>query len=604
MRKSILLLHCNLNNFTFLKTSFPQLPFSTGERGLKVLSCGEDLGDRRFGEVKMLKNLNYIVLLITSLYIFLTPPLGAGGLYAQTLEQLGSAINTEFHEASPIISPDGNTLYFCRVSHPSNSFGAKGSQDVWYSELRDGSWTIARRMPNTINKDQYNDLFSITPDGNTILISGVYSAGRRENEAGISMCKKTKTGWSEPQQVNIPKFNELCKGQFLTACLSNDGKTLILAFSEKKNGKEDDLYVTFLGKDGKWTKPENLGADINTGDTETTPFLASDNYTMYFASTRKGGLGGTDIWVSKRMDRSWRKWSKPINMGEKVNSDANEYFYTIAASGEYAYMTTKKNSVGKGDLVRFKLREEKKVEPTPGGVQTSNTRIEEQKSLADGKTPVDENSKNPTPVVMIKGKVVDEKTGRPIDAKIVFQTLPDGEEYGQANTNPTTGEYTIVLPYGSKYSYRAVAKDFIAIGKNIDLTEIKEYKEINGDDLKLVPIKAGETVPLTNIFFEYAKASLKAESFPELDRIAETMNENPKMSIEIQGHTDNVGSNESNLKLSQDRAESVRTYLLSKKLAINRVSSVGFGESRPIATNDTEEGKAQNRRVQFVIVKN
>ena len=543
-----------------------------------------------------------IILLFGLLYFFLafTPPSG----FAQTLEQLGSSINTEFHEASPIISPDGRTLYFCRVSHPSNSYGAKGSQDVWYSELRDDTWTIARRMPNTINKDQYNDLFSITPDGNTILVSGVYSAGRRENEAGISMCKKTKTGWSEPQKVNIPKFDEICKGQFLTACLSNDGKTLILAFSEKKNGKEDDLYVCFLGKDGKWTKPENLGADINTGDTETTPFLASDNYTMYFASTRKGGVGGTDIWVSKRLDRSWRKWSKPINMGEKVNSDANEYFYTIAASGDYAYMTTKKNSVGKGDLVRFKLKEEKKTEPTVAGVQTSNNRIEEQKSLDAGKSPVNINTTAPTPVVMISGRVLDEKTGRPIEAKIIYQTLPDGEEVGEAFTNPTTGEYKIILPYGSKYSYRAVAKDFIAIGKNIDLTEIKEYKEINGDELKLVPIKAGEKVLLNNIFFEYAKASLKSESFPELDRIAETMKENINLTIEIQGHTDNVGSNEANLKLSQDRAESVRTYLISKKLPANRVTSVGFGESRPLASNDTEDGKAQNRRVEFVIVRN
>ena len=214
------------------------------------------------------------------------------------------------------------------------------------------------------------------------------------------------------------------------------------------------------------------------------------------------------------------------------------------------------------------------------------------------------NTTAPTPVVMISGKVLDQKTGRPIEAKIIYQTLPDGEEAGEAYTNPATGEYKIVLPYGAKYSYRAVAKDFIAIGKNIDLTEIKEYKEINDEELKLVPIKAGEKVLLNNIFFEYAKATLRSESFPELDRITETMKENINLTIEIQGHTDNVGSNESNLKLSQDRAESVRTYLLSKKLSVNRVTSVGFGETRPVASNDTEEGKAQNRRVEFVIVKN
>jgi outer membrane protein OmpA-like peptidoglycan-associated protein len=523
---------------------------------------------------------------------------------AQKLEQLGSAINTEFNELNPIISPDDKTLYFVRVSHPSNSFGTKGSQDVWYSEKRDdGNWTIARRMPNTINKDQYNDLFSITPDGNKILISGVYHNGRRENMAGISMCKRTKTGWSEPEQVVIPKFDEICKGQYLTACLSNDGKTLILAFSEKKNSKEDNLFVCFLGRDGKWSKPESLGPDINTGSTETTPFLASDNYTLYFASDRKeGGLGGTDIWVAKRKDRSWTKWSKPVNMGDKVNTDANEYSFSVAASGEYAYVSTKKNSVGKGDIVRFKLREEQKQEPVVAGLQTSE-KSTEQKNLDNGGTPIDPNSLAPTPVVIVSGRVVDNKTGKPLqDAKVIYKVLPDGDE-GEAYVNPITNEYKIVLPYGAKYSYRAEAKGSIGIEKFIDLTEIKAHKEIKNDNIIVAPIEVGVELPLNNIFFEYAKATLRPDSYPELDRIADTMKENPNLAIEIQGHTDNVGSNESNLKLSQDRAEAVRKYLISKKIQTARVTSVGYGETKPVATNDTEEGRAQNRRVQLAIVR-
>lgn len=523
---------------------------------------------------------------------------------SQTIEQLGSAINTEFSELNPIISPDEKTLYFIRVSHPSNNFGKKNSQDVWYSEQRDnGNWTIARRMPNTINKDQYNDLFSITPDGNKILISGVYHNGRREDMVGISICKRTKTGWSEPEQVVIPKFDDICKGQYLTACLSNDGKTLILAFSEKKNSKEDNLYVCFLGRDGKWSKPESLGSDINTSSTETTPFLASDNYTLYFASDRKDGLGGTDIWVTKRKDRSWTKWSKPVNLGDKVNSDANEYSFSVAASGEYAYMSTKKNSVGKNDIVRLKLRDTKKEAPTTAALQTSTDKSEEQKSLDSGGTPIDANSIAPTPVVIMSGRVVDDKTGKPIpDAKIIYKSLSNGEE-GEAYTNPSTGEWKIVLPYGAKYSYRAEAKEFIGIEKSLDLTEIKEYKEYKNDLLKLAPIEVGVDVPLNNIFFEYAKAVLQPTSFPELDRIADTMKENPNLVIEIQGHTDNVGSDESNQKLSQDRAEAVRKYLLSKKIQTARITSVGYGETKPIATNDTEEGRAQNRRVQLAIVR-
>lgn len=522
---------------------------------------------------------------------------------AQTLEQLGTAINSEYNELSPVIAPDDKTLYFVRVSHPSNTFGTKGSNDVWYSEKRDdGNWTVARRMPSSINKDQYNSLFSITPDGNKVLISGVYHNGRRDNAVGISMCKRTKTGWSEPEEVIIPKLNDICKGQYLTACLSNDGKTLVLAFSEKKNSQEDNLYVSFLSRAGKWSKPESLGADINTGSIETTPFLASDNYTLYFATDRKGGLGGTDIWVSKRLDRSWKRWSKPVNMGDKINSDANEYSFSVGASGEYAYVSTKKNSLGKGDIVRFKLREEKKESRvTASALQTS--RSEEQKNLDNGGTPVDARSLAPTPVVIISGRVVDNKTGKPVpDAKIVYQTLPDGED-GEAYTNPVTGEYKIVLPYGAKYSYRAEAKDFISIEKGIDLTQIREYKELKNEVLRIAAIEVGIDIPLNNIFFEYAKANLRPDSYPELDRMVETLQRNPNLVIEIQGHTDNVGSNESNMKLSQDRAEAVRKYLLSKKINAERVSSIGYGETRPIATNETEEGKAQNRRVQMAIVR-
>lgn len=525
--------------------------------------------------------------------------------FSQQLQQLGSAMNTEYNELHPLISPDGKTLFFVRVSHPSNTFGDKESTDVWYSELReDGSWSIARRMPNTINKDQYNDLFSITPDGSSILIKGVYINGKREDEIGISMCKRTKTGWSEPQKVEIPKLDEMFKGDYLSAFLSNDGKTLIMSFSEKRKSKEDDLYVSFLGKDGKWSKPESLGSDINTNSTETMPFMASDTYTLYYASDRKDGLGGTDIWMSKRMDRTWKRWSKPINMGDKVNSELNEYAYSIPASGEFAYMSTRKNSIGKGDIVRLKLKDIAKGTPTTAALQSSGgNREEEQNNLKNGNNPINPNSTAPTPVVMIKGKVLDQKTGKPIEAKVVYETLPNGEEVGEAYTNPATGEYTIMLPYGSLYSYRAVAKDFISVGKNIDLTTIGEYKEIKNEELKLVPIVQGSTVALNNIFFEFGKAALREDSFPELNRLIDVLNENQGLVIEIQGHTDNVGSDESNLKLSQDRAEAVRTYLLSKKVAVNRVQSVGYGESRPIASNDSVEGQAKNRRVEFVIVR-
>jgi hypothetical protein len=198
-------------------------------------------------------------------------------LWAQKVENLGNQVNSEFNEINPMISPDGKTLYFARVSHPQNTFGDKGSQDIWMSELDVASnkWGPARRLAFPLNSDEYNCAYSITPDGNTMLIKGAYNNGKYETR-GYSFSKKTANGWSVPQKLVIANFDRMSQGQYDCGFLSADGKVLIMSFSEKKNSKEDDLYVSFRMKDGSWSKPITLGPDVNTKFTETTPFLAAD----------------------------------------------------------------------------------------------------------------------------------------------------------------------------------------------------------------------------------------------------------------------------------------------------------------------------------------
>ncbi len=505
------------------------------------------------------------------------------------IENLGKAINSEYNEIAPVISPDGQTLYFSRISHPQNSFGEKGSQDIWFTESVNSMWGLARRLPAPINKEEYNSLYSITPDGNTILIKGAYANGRYETR-GFSTSQRLAKGWSPPQKLDIPGYEKLSKGQFDCGVLSNDGKVLVMSFSEKKNSKQDDIYVSFKQKNGSWTKPENLGKEINTDEfTETTPFLAADGVTIYFSSDRTGGQGSNDIYYSKRIDKSWKRWSRPVNLGPAVNTDGYDAYYTVSALGDYAYMTSFKETNGKGDVVRIKLGG-----GSGDGKDTTNTT-----------QPV---APAPDPVVLLSGKVIDSKTGKPVVAKIIYEDMANGEEAGTATTNPLTGEYKIVLPYGKKYSMRAVAPNFIAEGENVDLTDSvtalqgKGFREIANKSLKLIPIEAGQIVRLNNISFEFAKAALRPESFPELDRIAITMTENTKLTIELGGHTDNVGGDAANLKLSQDRADTVREYLIGKGIEPDRVASKGYGEARPIATNDTPEGQAANRRVEFTIL--
>ena len=520
---------------------------------------------------------------------------------AQKKIPLGSVVNSEFNEIHPLVSPDGQTLYFVRENHPSNTYGRDGSNDVWFSEKRADKWSLAKRMPPAINKDKYNDIFSITPDGQTMLIRGVYVKGKRQNEVGISISTKTKAGWSQPDKVNIPKLDVLCKGAYLSAFLSNDGKSMLLAFSEKKNSTADDLYISTKDRQGEWSKPESLGSQINTDFAETTPFLASDNQTLYFASNRPGGQGGFDIWVSKRLNRTWQKWSKPINLGEKINSKEDDMYYSLTSDGQFAFLTTKDQSIGKGDIVYFELQN-----------QAEET---DDNPILAGKTGGADNNENqttrltntaPEPVIMYSGKVVNPQTGQPVAARIVYEVLsddPDELESGVANTNPLTGEYKIVLPYGKMYAVRAEAKDFISTSQRVDLTQKGTYKELSGGDMRVIPISIGSSITLNNIFFEFGKATLQPSSFVELNRIVEIMQDNPTLEVEIQGHTDNVGTAAINKRISQERADAVRAYLLQRKIAATRIKSSGFGFERPIASNDTPEGQAQNRRVDFVILK-
>lgn len=505
------------------------------------------------------------------------------------LESLGKTVNTEYNEISPTISPDGKTIYFSRVSHPQNTHGAKGSQDIWYSELKNETWTQARRLPAPLNKEDYNSLYSITPDGNTLLIKGSYKNGVYETR-GFSTSKKTARGWAAPNKIDIPGYAKISKGQFDCGYLSTDGKTLVMSFSEKKNSKVDNLYVSFKQKDGSWSKPLDLGPEINSEEfTETTPFLAPDGVTLYFSSDRKGGQGSNDIYYSKRIDKSWKRWSRPVNLGPAINTPGYDAYYTISAVGDYAYMVSFDGAEGKGDVVRYDLR----PKPTPG--DTTEVPV--------AMVPTSD------PVAMISGKVINSKTGKPIQATIIYEDLADGEEVGTATTNPTTGEYKIVLPKGKKYSMRAVATDFIAEGENIDLTDStadgmsKDFSDIGNRSLKLIPIEEGQIVRLNNIFFATGKSALTSESYPELNRIANTLIENKTLSIELGGHTDNVGGDEFNLKLSQDRADSVQEYLIGKGIEPDRVASKGYGETVPVAKNDTPEGQRLNRRVEFKILK-
>lgn len=479
---------------------------------------------------------------------------------------LGENINSKNEEGQAVISADGKEIYFWREIYRQSA--GKAVQSAWYSKLDSmGNWKPAKYMNKPFNIGfMSSGIFNVSPDNNSILIRGYFKYGDRTG-GGFSMVTRGARGWNDPIGLEIPGYNEMSKGIYSGAFLMPDEKGLIFYFSETAGASKMDLYVSFKKEDGTYTSPSYIKA-LNTDYDEATPFIASDNVTMYFTSDRPGGLGSNDIWKSTRLDDTWMNWSEPQNLGPGINTDSWDAYFSLDAKGEYAYMTSSKNSFGGSDIVKLKLEKQNK----------------------------------PQPVVLVKGKVLNKNTNFPVEANISYENILTGKNEGMATSNPQTGEYQIVLPYGVNYGFNASAGNFISISDNIDLSAVSEYKEIERD-LYLAPMETGQVIRINNIFFETAKAELKSESFSELNRLVKLMEQNPSMEIALGGHTDNVGSEESNEKLSSDRSKSVSDYLVSKGIATTRITSAGYGKSKPVADNATEEGRALNRRVEFTIIK-
>ncbi|WP_181369158.1 OmpA family protein [Flavobacterium profundi] len=474
------------------------------------------------------------------------------------IEKLPETISSkDFSENNPVIAPDGKTLFFerkyCEFNIDDSSKG-----DVWFSTFENGTWSETQNIGRPINNMGNNFVISVSPDNNSLLLANVYSEdGMSIKGSGLSIAYKNKEGWGIPKEIKIKNFSN--KNKYVGYFLANDNKHLLMAIQKEEGFGLKDLYVSFLEKEGSWSTPLNLGNIVNTYSEEANPFLASDGKTLYFSSKGHPGYGGYDLYVTKRLDDSWTNWSKPKNLGNVINSTLDDLSLFLTAKGDKAF-------VGRGsDLYEIK------------------------------------NTAKQDPVVLVSGKVYDSKTNQIISAPIVYNSLKTNEPLGTALSNPKTGDYSIVLPFGEKYSFMAEKEGYYAVTQNVDLSNLKEYKEITVD-LYLNPIQKGQTIRLNNIFFDSGKYDLLPESNAELDKLYKVLLENKHLQIEIAGHTDAVGSDNDNQVLSFNRANAVMNYLLSKGIKQERLTAKGYGEKKFIATNETEEGKRLNRRVEFSIV--
>ena len=488
---------------------------------------------------------------------------------SQEKEKLSSNINSNNPEIHPVISADGNHFYFIRSKWKDNQIE---NQMIWYSE-RDpnGDWKKSVKMSEPFNKGDVNRISSISADGNEIVL---FYGIRKTNKAEYLRIQKINNKWKEVEMLK-PKSED--EDQFKNsywgfASYSTSGKVAIISANKTKDPYDrfNELYVCFL-KGDKWSRAHKLGKPLNVHEGKwgsVNPYLAPDDKTLYFASERKSGYGSLDIYMSKRLDDSWMKWSEPVNLGANLNSKRFDSFYCIDAKGEYAYFVSSIEGTGNDDIYRIKLPENLK----------------------------------PDPVVLVYGKVINSKDSQPLESTISYNSLNDNVEAGTAISNSYDGKYKIILPYGKRYSFQANNSGYYSISNYLDLSEISEYKEMNVD-IEMRPIEIGEIIRLNNIFFDFNESTLRPESYMELERVIKLLNENPNIEIELSGHTDNVGSDEYNIELSLNRARAVAEHIVLKGVNSQRIISKGYGKQSPVSSNDSEEGRQLNRRVEFTILK-
>lgn len=481
---------------------------------------------------------------------------------------MGKNINSENDEYLPAITADEQTLIIT-VRRPKDeqtvSQATKLEEDFYFSNKINGEWNKAEPVGPPLNTHGNEGAQCISPDGQYIYYTACNRAEGR-GSCDIYFSRKIGNTWSTPENLGEPINTSSWESQ---PSISSDGKTLYFASSREGGKGNIDIWKSILDESGKFGVPINLGDSINTRYNEMSPFLHPDNQTLYFSSDGMLGMGGKDIYYSRKNKDG--EWTKPINIGYPINTFADEINLLVNAKGDLAYFSSDKpGGFGKYDLYSFELYQKAR----------------------------------PQMVSYMKGKVYDAETLRKLDAKFELLNLETGEIVAQSKANPVSGEFLVCLPVGKSYALNVSKDGYLFYSENIALegihSEIKPFIK----DVPLKPIKVGEIVVLRNIFFETDKFELKNESKVELNKLIDLLKLNKSLKIEISGHTDNVGNEKYNLTLSENRAKTVYEYLSNNGILKTRLTFKGYGWSKPIENNDTENGRANNRRTEFKVISN
>ncbi len=495
------------------------------------------------------------------------------------LINLGSAINSEFDEYFPTLTVDNKMILFTRRvinTELINDRNKNGFQEDFYLSIKDENdkWKNAISLGTNINKDKFNEgAGTLSTDGNMLIFTACETLyGYPNDRDGYGSCdlyysfRMSENSWSSPKNMG-PNINS---GNWETQpSFSSNGRTLYFVRGVRTNkGRMLDIYTSELLDDMTWSVPVKLPETINSKGREQSVFIHPDNQTLYFSSDGFPGMGGLDVFMARKDEDG--EWQQAINLGYPINTFENENSILVSPNGSLAYIASDRvGTFGGLDLYTFKLPDHLK----------------------------------PNKVFYFKGIIYDKYTKTKLGAQCELFNIDNQLSIANIQSNNYTGEFLITLPSINDFGLTIIKKGYLPYSEQIKVNELDSSKNHYYKEIFLTPIKIGASFILKNIYFDSGKYELKEASFIELDKLVMFLKENKGLKIEIQGHTDDVGTEIDNLKLSNLRAKEVSLYIEQSRIAKSRLIFKGYGENSPLVPNTDSLNRQENRRIEFKIIK-
>ena len=438
-------------------------------------------------------------------------------------------------------------------------------ENIFITERINGEWQVPASISENINTNANEGAATISGDGKTLVFT---SCSRPDGLGDCDLYISFRTGneWSKPKNMGMAVNSKAWDSQ---PSLSADGRTLYFTSTRGGGVGKEDIWVTYLNEDGTWTKPSNLGKTINSTGRDMAPSVHMSGSTLYFVSDGHLGMGGLDVFKSNLDEQN--RWSEPQNLGYPLNTHADEGSLFITPdnkTGYYSRQVVTDAGAPSVQLFRFNVPAE--------------WRSRENSTYA-------------------QGRVFDAATKKPLSAQVQLYDVQSDSLLQQVNSDKVSGEYTVVLTEGKQYALYVSAPKYLMNSVSFDYTSPKGLSPV-ALDVYLEPIKTGAAMVLNNLFFDTGKYALEKESKTELNKLIRFMQQNSTLKIEIEGHTDDVGGDKDNQVLSEKRAKSVADYLTGNGISKERIRYKGYGETKPVKPNTSEENRKLNRRIEMRVL--